>query len=317
MRFTTSAAAIVSMLALNANTVQAWGALGHTLTGQIAQQYLTPTTASLVSTILPDYQGLLGDASTWADKIKFLSQYSWATPLHFFDPKNDNPPEHCEAQYVYGGQDSVNALFNMTSQLVKYQKTPPKSTAAIKNREEVLKFFVHWMGDIHQPLHDSTPFRGGNDAPIKWGKKTSNLHSMWDTLIITQDVQNRFNNDPQAYLDDTLNLAKTYWQDVSSWTVCDSTLRQKNPWSATVDSVKTLCPIEWASTTNALDCSYVWVDYSAKRDYSTDYFQTVTGESSNYLVQMQLAKAGIRMAAVLNELFDPSSSKKRRLPSDY
>ncbi|KAF9993944.1 hypothetical protein BGZ80_007975, partial [Entomortierella chlamydospora] len=271
MRFTTPIAIVASMLALNANTVQAWGAVGHTLTGQIAQQYLTSTTTSVVNTLLSDYEGLLGNVASWADKVRFLSQYKWATPLHFFDPQNDNPPEHCEAQYVYGGQDSVNALFNMTSQLVKYKKTPPKTTAATKHQEEVLKFFVHWMGDIHQPLHDSTPLRGGNDAPIKWGKKKSNLHSMWDTLIIT------------AYLDDTLNLAKTYWKDVSTWTVCDPSLLQKNPWSDVVDSVKTLCPIEWASTTNTLDCSYVWVDYSSTRDYSTDYFQNVTGKSSNYL----------------------------------
>ncbi|KAF9200305.1 hypothetical protein BGZ49_009478 [Haplosporangium sp. Z 27] len=322
MRFTVSATAVISMIALSANNVQAWGEVGHTITGMIAQQYLTSNTASVINTLLSDYQGQLGNAAPWADSVRGLSSFKWATPLHFFDPQNDDPPTDCEANYVYNGQDSVNALFNMTSQLVTYQQKPPTSATAIKHREEVLKFFVHWMGDIHQPLHDSTPYLGGNQAPIKWGTKTSNLHSMWDTLIITQDIANRFNNDNQAYVDDTLNLAKTYWTDVSTWTNCDASLLEKNPWSSVVDSVQTLCPIQWAKQANALDCSYVWVDYSATRDYSTTYFANVTGKSSGYLVQQQLAKAGVRMAAVLNEVFDPSSSStpsttKRRLPEDY
>ncbi|KAF9148347.1 hypothetical protein BGX20_006358, partial [Mortierella sp. AD010] len=75
MRFTTPIAIVASMLALNANTVEAWGAVGHTLTGQIAQQYLTSTTAKVVNTLLSDYEGLLGNVAPWADKVRFLSQY--------------------------------------------------------------------------------------------------------------------------------------------------------------------------------------------------------------------------------------------------
>jgi len=49
---------------------------GHTVTGQVAQQFLTAETAKQVGQILsPTYQGLLGDAVTWADKIKFISGY--------------------------------------------------------------------------------------------------------------------------------------------------------------------------------------------------------------------------------------------------
>ncbi|KAF9108447.1 hypothetical protein BGX27_008343 [Mortierella sp. AM989] len=324
MRLTTSVAIVASLMALSANNVQAWGVVGHTLTGQIAQEFLTPTTTAKVDTILAYYGGLLSNASVWADKIKFLSQYKWATPLHYFNPPNDNPPDHCDADYVYNGQDSVNAIFNMTSTLKTFQKTPPTTVADKRKQEDALKFFVHIVGDVHQPLHDSTRLRGGNDAPVKWGRTTSNLHSMWDTLIITKDIKERFENDPQAYLDDTLKLAKTHWKDSSAWSVCDPAKIEKTPWSDVADTIKTLCPIEWAAAANALDCSYVWVDYSATRDYSTDYFKNVTGPASDYLVQLQLAKAGVRMAAILNEIYDPSASapltKRRsvaRLPSVY
>ncbi|KAF8923858.1 hypothetical protein BGZ58_002445 [Dissophora ornata] len=305
MRFSTSIAAVAALITLGANTAHAYGALGHTLTGQIAQQFLTPTTASQISAILPaSYGGLLSNAAPWADTVRGIKQYS--------------------ADYVYAGQDNVNAILNMTANLIKFQQTPPTTAAAIKKRQDSLRFFIHFMGDVHQPLHDSTPLRGGNDAPITWGTTTNNLHHMWDTLIITKDVADRFNNDDQAYLDDTVNLAKTHWTDVSTWTYCDPTRNNfQNPWSTTTNSLKTLCPIQWAVDINALDCSYVWVDYSATRDYSTDYFQTVTGSSSDFLVQKLLATSGVRMAAVLNEIYDPSAKApltKRglaRLPSEH
>ncbi|KAG0369927.1 hypothetical protein BGZ54_008415 [Gamsiella multidivaricata] len=306
MRLSSSVAAVASLMALNPSTVQAWGVLGHTLTGQIAQQFLTPTTANQISQILdPSYSGLLSNVADWADKVRPLSH--WTSSMHFFNPVGDNPPERCTADYVYGGIDNVNAIMNMTATLYQFQQTPPTSSGDIKTREEALKFFTHFMGDIHQPLHDSTPLLGGNQAPIKWGRAKNNLHSLWDTLLLTKDVTDRFDNDPQAYLDDTVKLAKTYWSDASTWTYCDPARNGKNPWSDVTSSLKTLCPIQWAVDANALDCSYVWVDYSATRDYSTDYFKTVTGPSSKYLLQKQLAMAGVRMAAVLNEIYDPSA----------
>ncbi|KAF9941919.1 hypothetical protein BGZ65_000748 [Modicella reniformis] len=268
--------------------------------------------------------GLLSNVSTWADKVRPLSQYKWTSPLHFFNPPGDNPPEHCAAEYVYAGQDNVNALFNMTATLNRYQTNPPDTAEGKKIREEALKFFVHFMGDIHQPLHDSTPLRGGNDAPIKWGGRTNNLHSLWDTLMIVKDVNDRFDNNPQAYLDDTVNLAKTHWKDASTWTFCDHERNNAtNPWSVDTNKIKTLCPIQWAVDANALDCIYVWKEYSATRDYSTDYFNQVTGSSSDFLVQRLLAISGVRMAAVLNEIYDPSAKApltkrgRARLPSKH
>ncbi|KAG0301371.1 hypothetical protein BGZ98_008410 [Dissophora globulifera] len=317
--------AVVALIALNANTAQAWGALGHTLTGQIAQQFLTPTTASKIGQILPAADdGRLSDVASWADKIRFLASFKWATPMHFFNPVGDDPPDHCTAGYVYAGQDNVNAVLNMTATLKEYEAKAPKTNASATVRQQALMFFVHFMGDLHQPLHDSSRLRGGNDAPIKWGGAKNNLHSLWDTLLIEKDVKDRFGNDPDAYLNDTLNLAHTYWTDAPTWTDCDPAQNTATtPWSATTDSVKTLCPIQWAADTNALDCSVVWVDYSPTRDYSKDYFQSVTGPSSSYLLQKQLAKSGVRMAAILNEIYDPSAKPpltKRglaRLPSEH
>ncbi|KAF9097091.1 hypothetical protein BGX23_009765 [Mortierella sp. AD031] len=325
MRFTTTLLTAATVVLLNVNHAQAYGILGHTLTGQIAQLFLTPKTAAQVNEILPDsYEGLLSNAAPWPDKIKFLAQYKWATPMHYVNPPNDNPPEQCLFEYVYGGQDNVNAIFNTTATLKQFHDSPPTTVSDTKTREEALKFLMHFMGDIHQPLHDSTPFRGGNDAPIKFGKKTSNLHSLWDTLLLTKDVKERFGDNPQAYLDDTVKLTKTLWEtEVLSWTSCGPADSQPaNPWSSTTKKLSTVCPIQWATVTNALDCAYVWKNYSATRDYSTDYFKLVTGSGSGFLYQKLLAQSGIRMAAILNDIYDPAapaSLEKRsaQLPPRY
>ncbi|KAG0223547.1 S1/P1 nuclease [Mortierella sp. GBAus27b] len=326
MRFASSLAVVATASLMFFSTqAEAYGVVGHALTGQIAQEFLSAKAKTQISQILDaeDDSGLLSNVSSWADNVRRLAAYKWTANLHFFNPVGDNPPERCTADYVFDGQDNVNALYNMTATLKRFQTTAPTSAADIKTRQEALKFVVHFMGDIHQPLHDSTRDRGGNDAKIKWGKTTNNLHSMWDTLLITKDIQDRFNDNPQGYLDDTLKLAKTHWKDASTWSVCGSSRSTKNPWSKDTDSIKTLCPIQWATEANALDCSYVWKNYSATRDYSTDYFQQMTGSSSDFLVQRQLAMAGVRMAALLNELYDPSAKApltKRglaRLPSDY
>lgn len=105
--------------------------------------------------------------------------------MHFVNPPNDDPPEKCLFEYTYGGQDNVNGILNMTATMKQFKVAPPTTDAEKSVLQDALRFFVHFMGDIHQPLHDSTRDRGGNDAPIMWGRAKNNLHSLWDTLLIT------------------------------------------------------------------------------------------------------------------------------------
>jgi hypothetical protein len=90
-----------------------------------------------------------------------------------------------------------------------------------------------------------------------------------------------------------------------------------NPWSASTDGLTKLCPLEWATTFNSLGCSLVWKDYDSLRDYSTDFYESVTGEENNFLIQRLIAMSGMRMAAILNEIYDPetplSDSKRYRI----
>lgn len=90
----------------------------------------------------------------------------------------------CKFEYVYSGHDVVNGLFNMTSQLLQYKLAEPTTPEDKSTREDALRFFVHFMGDVHQPLHASGKERGGNDAPAKWGRAKTSLHRIWDGQLI-------------------------------------------------------------------------------------------------------------------------------------
>ena len=129
-------------------SVLAFGRIGHSLTGSIAQQLLTPEGKSLVVALIPEMGGDLSRAATWADEIKSDRSYDWSKPLHYVNPANDNPPLACS----YLGESDcpngicvVNAIRNYTFLLG--QKS--------KSQGEALKFLIHFIGDLHQPLHAS------------------------------------------------------------------------------------------------------------------------------------------------------------------
>ncbi|KAF9405837.1 hypothetical protein BGZ94_003356 [Podila epigama] len=301
----------MALTLFSANSVHGFGILGHTLTGQVAQLFLTPETARQVKEILsPYYDGLLSKAAPWPDTIKGQVKYRWASVLHYVNTPGDNPPETCLFEYKYTGSDVVNGLFNMTSQLQHYKTVLPTTPEQRTSREDALRFFVHFMGDIHQPLHNSGKARGGNDAPAKWGRARTNLHRIWDGQLILKDIKDRFDNNPKAYLDNMIDMTRGLWlSEASNWTLCDPDQNQgDNPWSATTKHLTHLCPKQWTRVINQLDCTLVWRDYDENRDYSLDYFQTMTGPEHQFLVQKLVAMSGIRMAAILNQIYDPVPS---------
>ncbi|KAG0065986.1 hypothetical protein BGZ90_001587, partial [Linnemannia elongata] len=76
MRFSSTLIAAASLSLLSVSSVHGYGILGHTLTGQVAQLFLTPETARQVKDILsPYYDGLLSKAAPWPDTIKGQAKY--------------------------------------------------------------------------------------------------------------------------------------------------------------------------------------------------------------------------------------------------
>jgi S1/P1 Nuclease len=139
-------------------------------------------------------------------------------------------------------------------------------------RNEALKFIVHFVADLHQPLHCADDNdRGGNDVHVTFFGENANLHSVWDTLLIE-----RIDSDPGHYAD-RLDADLT-----------DSTIRAFE--QGTVE--------DWALESHAVGKKVVYGALPRREtiDLGTDYFEVAAGAAD-----LQLQKAGIRLAFILNE----------------
>ena len=141
----------------------------------IAQIYLHPTVLPTVCDILDNTNCHLAPISTWADKIKYRMR--WSAALHYVGAIDDYPPNDCAYPGPNGwaGKKEINVLDgvqNVTGLLEDWVK----HDASYDTASEALKFLVHFVGDMHQPLHLTGRDRGGNSAKVVWdGRKTSRL----------------------------------------------------------------------------------------------------------------------------------------------
>jgi len=135
---------------------------GHEMTGTIAQMYLHPSVLPRIcSTVYPDGDPNdprchLGVLATWADRIRGIPQYRWAGAFHYVGGIGDWPPSICQfGEQGWHGRDGVNVLggiYNTTNWLKEGKSGSGEAT----------KFLIHFVGDLHQPLHLTARDRGGN-----------------------------------------------------------------------------------------------------------------------------------------------------------
>lgn len=156
------------------SNVYSWGSDGHKIVAQIAEDQLSPNAKTHLLTLL-DGQSL-SSVANWADSIKSNSQWAHTKPWHFVDIA-DGEDYHQEHSHPEG--DVISAI----SDMVKVLKN---SSASIEEQKNAAKFIIHFVGDIHQPLHVGRPDdRGGNNIKVIFNGKNMNLHSLWDSAMIT------------------------------------------------------------------------------------------------------------------------------------
>jgi len=166
----------------------AWGAAGHEIVATIAQMYLHPNVLPALCGILGESDCHLAPISTWADKFKYRMR--WSAALHYVGAVDDYPPNGC----AYPGPDGwagtkqinlLDGIKNVTGLLQDWVNHDASDDTA----DEALKFLVHFLGDLHQPLHLTNRERGGNSVKVAWDRRHTNLHSLWDGLIIAKAVR--------------------------------------------------------------------------------------------------------------------------------
>ncbi|GFF25187.1 hypothetical protein IFM46972_01317 [Aspergillus udagawae] len=268
--------------------VACWGDLGHRTVAYLAQRYFSKEAAQLIDDLLPSSDDWdISDAAVWADKVKFHRPFT--RPWHYIDAL-DHPPDSCQVSFTsdcgHGGC-IISAIQNMTNQV-------NDPNIAQDEQAEALKFLIHFLGDIHQPLHAEALERGGNEIHVCFDKhcgKKENLHGIWDTEIphkINGIKHNEKHNDEK--------------EPAERWAASLFRANRFRPHHAECSNIQNPleCATLWAKETNRLNCDYVLkrdIDWLENHDLGRDYYAGAAP-----IVNEQIYKAGVRLATWINTL---------------
>ncbi len=245
----------------------AWGAQGHRLVARIAETRLDPQAQAEVNRLLATEPGAtLSSIAPWADQLRTedpdLGKRS--AGWHYVNMAEDgcayDPPKHCR-----NGDCVIEALKTQSAILAN-------RNLADAQRLQALKFVVHLLGDMHQPMHAGYGHdKGGNTYQLQFNERGTNLHSLWDSgmFYALQLDDDQFLQRLQALPAPTGIVAPRLQRDAAQWA-------EQSCRIATREGV-----------------------YPAKRTVDEDYTNTWRP-----VAEAQLRLAGERLAALLNELLD-------------
>jgi hypothetical protein len=175
-----STGAIMLALTLVSTDALAWGAQGHRLVARIAEAHLTPQARAEVDRLLANEPTpTLAAIAPWADELRAkdpgLGKRS--AGWHYVNIGEDDCHYEVE-RHCRGGNCVVEALKAQTAILGDRSRSDAERTQA-------LKFVVHFVGDIHQPMHAGYGNdKGGNDFQVQFNGRGTNLHSLWDSGML-------------------------------------------------------------------------------------------------------------------------------------
>lgn len=242
-----------------ASKVNALGQTGHRVTGELAERHISQHTKNALKNIL-GYE-TLAEASTWVDEMRTDPAEFWqktANPYHYVTVPQG------ETYVEVGAPKQGDAVFALT----QYSKVIKNKESSKKEKALAIKFIVHIIGDLHQPLHAGNGTdHGGNKVKLKFYREDTNLHRIWDTNLIERR-----------------RLSYTEW---SNWLDKEISPNDIKLW-------KTNDPIVW------IEESIKIRDAVYPKDESIGY--TYLYENMP-VIKNRLKQAGIRIAYYLDELF--------------
>jgi hypothetical protein len=156
-----------------------WGVTGHRVVAEIAQRHLSKNAKRELKKIIGREN--LAMWANWPDFIKSDTTGTWtaASKWHYVNlPGNLGKEEFMSKLQSLPGENLYTQIKAMTAQLK--DKTLPQ-----EKRQIALRFLIHFVGDLHQPLHvGREEDQGGNKIKVNWFEKETNLHSVWDNSLV-------------------------------------------------------------------------------------------------------------------------------------
>ncbi len=280
-------------LVLAPSVAVAWGDEGHEVVGEVALHFLTPSTRARVFAILaadtsPSTAHDFVTETTWADRYRSSSAAARdATQAwHFTDIEVAAPDietacfgmRALPAGVAASAGPAADCAIDKIDQFVAELASPSTTEA---ERLSAVKFLMHFVGDLHQPLHSSDENdRGGNNKKVSaTGLGTGQLHGFWDTQFVR-----RLGDDPIA-IGDAL-AAKVGPAQVEEWSKGR--------------------PSDWALEAFEIAKTKVYGKLPKPNAAGVYVLPATYVKTSKAIVTLQLSRAGVRLARLLNgALTDP------------
>ena len=297
---------------------RAWGCEGHQVIALLSEKHLTPNALAMAKKILADSPidptldryckegrtNPLADASTWPDDMRGLRPET--APWHYIDiplgttsrdvEKFCDPKEGCVTQAI---RDELAVL--------RSAKSNPK------DRADALRFLIHFVGDLHQPLHAATNNdEGGNCVPVAFfdtlpqvrnpqtESYAPNLHAVWDTNILERATTGKTVDQVASELDATFGKKIAGWQkgsaNIDAWVWESYEVAAKNVYG----QLPVRIPVETPQPVKSCaDDNHV----SARNLKLNEHLEEPYQDMAAPIVRQQVAKAGARLALLLNQIW--------------
>jgi nuclease S1 len=175
-----SAVGAAFLLLALARPALAWGRMGHRASARLAESRLSPQARAIIRDLLEPGESL-ADASTWADENS--REIRGSAGWHFV-----NVP--VSAQH-YDPRDCRRGGC-VVSKIAEFREALLDPHASRSRRRMALRFYVHLVQDLHQPMHVADRNdRGGNNLQLRYGRyDNTNLHQIWDSGLLYQGFRN-------------------------------------------------------------------------------------------------------------------------------
>lgn len=284
-------AAVAVVVAALSRPALAWGPSGHEIVARIANRYLTDKARNAVHKLLREEKLYDRSVANWADEIREGGEYDRVYPKnhrwHFVDipyeERQYDPRRQCKNQEC------------VIAQIERFRKVVSNTRLPKDERYDALKFLVHFVADLHQPLHcvEWNRDNGGSLRQVRFlGQRgQSNLHRVWDSQILNYALQD---DEPAQFADELL---------------AEITPDRRARWEqGTV--------VAWALEAHDLGVKHCYEGFA--REISENKPVQITPQyvrKNQSVVREQLSRAGVRLAKTLNDAFAAPAESKQEQPA--
>jgi hypothetical protein len=253
---------LVGFVLILAPAAWGWGREGHAIMGAIAERHLTPEARAAVARLLEPGE-TLASVGSWADEVR--GERRETSTWHYINLPVTEPRGDWRARCPQTG-----CVISIIPEMMGRLRDPALDRAA---KAEALKFLIHFVADLHQPLHTGDRGdRGGNDVAVVFRDRPSNLHSVWDTPILLWMME----QDPA--------LRGRLVRGVSYWTRRRMQQGSVEDWA-------------WEAHSISRDVAYRNLPAGDPAVLGEDYARAVAP-----VIERQLQRGGVRLARLLNEV---------------